>query len=149
MRLYQRPSARELLKHKFIRMAKKTSYLTELIERHERWKAEGGERIEEEERNHVEELYVRPVSSHYPPTPYPSPPNENTHVTPPHRIPPNPIRLLACAQQSISSHTDSRLCAFTGMEAPTPRTCGTLAQFVMLPPSDARRPTRCRSPGPR
>ncbi|RPD64687.1 Pkinase-domain-containing protein [Lentinus tigrinus ALCF2SS1-7] len=51
-----RPSARELLKHKFIRMAKKTNYLTELIERHERWKAEGGERIEEEERHHVEEL---------------------------------------------------------------------------------------------
>ncbi|KAF9453880.1 STE/STE20/YSK protein kinase [Macrolepiota fuliginosa MF-IS2] len=44
-----RPTARELLKHKFIRMAKKTSYLTELIDRHERWKAEGGERIEEEE----------------------------------------------------------------------------------------------------
>ncbi|TBU62536.1 Pkinase-domain-containing protein [Dichomitus squalens] len=51
-----RPSARELLKHKFIRMAKKTNYLTELIERHERWRAEGGDRIEEEERNHVEEL---------------------------------------------------------------------------------------------
>ncbi|CCJ29460.1 unnamed protein product [Pneumocystis jirovecii] len=32
-----RPSAKELLKHRFIRMAKKTSYLTELIERHERW----------------------------------------------------------------------------------------------------------------
>ena len=30
-------------------MAKKTSYLTELIERHERWKAEGGERLQEEE----------------------------------------------------------------------------------------------------
>ncbi|KIJ66445.1 hypothetical protein HYDPIDRAFT_174534 [Hydnomerulius pinastri MD-312] len=44
-----RPTARELLKHKFVRMAKKTSYLTELIERHERWKAEGGERLEEEE----------------------------------------------------------------------------------------------------
>ncbi|KAI6136199.1 kinase-like domain-containing protein [Pisolithus sp. B1] len=44
-----RPSARELLKHKFIRMAKKTIYLTELIERHERWKAEGGERLEEEQ----------------------------------------------------------------------------------------------------
>ena len=54
----QRPSARDLLKHKFIRMAKKTSYLTELIERHERWKAEGGERIEEEERHHQEDLYV-------------------------------------------------------------------------------------------
>ncbi|KAF9225309.1 Pkinase-domain-containing protein [Gyrodon lividus] len=44
-----RPTARELLKHKFVRLAKKTSYLTELIERHERWKAEGGERLEEEE----------------------------------------------------------------------------------------------------
>ncbi|KZT73272.1 Pkinase-domain-containing protein [Daedalea quercina L-15889] len=51
-----RPSARDLLKHKFVRMAKKTSYLTELIERHERWKAEGGERVEEEERQHVEDI---------------------------------------------------------------------------------------------
>lgn len=56
--VHQRPTARDLLKHKFVRMAKKTNYLTELIERHERWKAEGGERIEEEERHHVEDLYV-------------------------------------------------------------------------------------------
>jgi serine/threonine-protein kinase 24/25/MST4 len=47
----QRPTARDLLKHKFVRMAKKTSYLTELIERHERWKAEGGERQEEKDNN--------------------------------------------------------------------------------------------------
>lgn len=30
------------MKHKFVKLAKKTSYLTELIDRHERWKAEGG-----------------------------------------------------------------------------------------------------------
>ncbi|WWC73737.1 uncharacterized protein I206_107709 [Kwoniella pini CBS 10737] len=37
-----RPTAKDLLKHKFIRTARKASYLTELIERHEKWKAEGG-----------------------------------------------------------------------------------------------------------
>lgn len=35
----ERPSARELLKHPWIRKAKRTAYLTELIERHERWVA--------------------------------------------------------------------------------------------------------------
>jgi serine/threonine-protein kinase 24/25/MST4 len=35
----ERPSAKDLLKHPFIRKAKKTSYLTELIERHSRWSA--------------------------------------------------------------------------------------------------------------
>ncbi|KAM0326276.1 hypothetical protein ACHAQA_006873 [Verticillium albo-atrum] len=35
----ERPSAKELLKHTFIRRAKKTTYLTELIERHSRWAA--------------------------------------------------------------------------------------------------------------
>lgn len=39
-------------------MAKKTSYLTELIERHERWKAEGGERAEDDEQDLVSDLYV-------------------------------------------------------------------------------------------
>ncbi|RDA88674.1 hypothetical protein CP532_4022 [Ophiocordyceps camponoti-leonardi (nom. inval.)] len=33
----ERPLARDLLRHPFIRKAKKTSYLTELIERHSRW----------------------------------------------------------------------------------------------------------------
>ncbi|KAG5641636.1 hypothetical protein DXG03_004559 [Asterophora parasitica] len=52
----ERPTARDLLKHKFVRMAKKTNYLTELIERHDRWKAEGGERHEDEEQDHVSDL---------------------------------------------------------------------------------------------
>jgi len=47
------------LKHKFLRTARKTSYLTELIDRYERWKAEGGEKIEEEEsRPDVVEMYA-------------------------------------------------------------------------------------------
>ncbi|KIR41972.1 STE/STE20/YSK protein kinase, partial [Cryptococcus deuterogattii 99/473] len=37
-----RPTAKELLKHKFIKTAKKASYLTELIENYEKWKAEEG-----------------------------------------------------------------------------------------------------------
>jgi serine/threonine-protein kinase 24/25/MST4 len=39
-------------------MAKKTSYLTELIDRHERWKAEGGERQDDEEQDLISDLYV-------------------------------------------------------------------------------------------
>lgn len=40
---FQRPSARELLKHKFVKTARKASYLTELIERFEKFKSESGE----------------------------------------------------------------------------------------------------------
>ncbi|KAK3822564.1 MAG: kinase-like domain-containing protein [Linnemannia gamsii] len=43
----QRPSARDLMKHRFIRSAKKSSYLTELLELHERWLTEGGHRDDE------------------------------------------------------------------------------------------------------
>ncbi|KAI1806689.1 Pkinase-domain-containing protein [Daldinia bambusicola] len=49
----ERPVARDLLKHPFIRKAKKTSYLTELIERYNRWsathKTEEEENVEERE----------------------------------------------------------------------------------------------------
>jgi serine/threonine-protein kinase 24/25/MST4 len=46
----QRPPAKELLKHRYIKTAKKTSYLTELIERKERWFADG-HAVEEEDRD--------------------------------------------------------------------------------------------------
>jgi len=43
-------------------MAKKTSYLTELIDRHERWKAEGGERLDDEEQHKGPDMYVSPLA---------------------------------------------------------------------------------------
>ncbi|KAK4454528.1 putative ste ste20 ysk protein kinase [Podospora aff. communis PSN243] len=53
-----RPSAKELLKHPFIRRAKKTTYLTELIERHSRWSAthknEDEENLENDDGHYVE-----------------------------------------------------------------------------------------------
>ena len=45
----ERPSAKELLKHPFVKKAKKTTYLTELIERHERWQATHGSRSSDDE----------------------------------------------------------------------------------------------------
>ncbi|KAK5000938.1 Serine/threonine-protein kinase PAK 6 [Elasticomyces elasticus] len=40
----ERPSAKDLLRHPWIRRAKRTTYLTELIERNERWQARHGNR---------------------------------------------------------------------------------------------------------
>lgn len=45
----ERPSAKELLRHPFVRKAKKTTYLTELVERYERWQACHGARDGEDE----------------------------------------------------------------------------------------------------
>ncbi|KAJ9662300.1 Serine/threonine-protein kinase PAK 6 [Neophaeococcomyces mojaviensis] len=45
----ERPSAKELLKHPFVKRAKKTTYLTELIERHERWQTLHGNKSSEDE----------------------------------------------------------------------------------------------------
>jgi len=57
----ERPSAKELLKHPFIRKAKKTTYLTELIERHERWHATHGNRSLEDEDEYEREPAPRPT----------------------------------------------------------------------------------------
>jgi len=47
-------------------MAKKTNYLTELIERHERWKAEGGEKPDDRDqaRDYDESAALSLVSFH-------------------------------------------------------------------------------------
>jgi serine/threonine-protein kinase 24/25/MST4 len=55
----ERPSAKELLKHPFVKRAKKTTYLTELIERNERYMATRGGRSSDDEE---EEEDVRPAS---------------------------------------------------------------------------------------
>jgi hypothetical protein len=49
----QRPTVKELLKHKFIRLAKNTSHLAELMERHQRWKMQGALK-EEQDATHRE-----------------------------------------------------------------------------------------------
>lgn len=54
----ERPTAKELLKHPFVKRAKKTTYLTELIERHERWQAKYGNKLTEGEEE--EEDYSLP-----------------------------------------------------------------------------------------
>lgn len=38
----QRPTAKDLLKHAFIRQAKKTAFLVDLIDRYKSWKANHG-----------------------------------------------------------------------------------------------------------
>jgi serine/threonine-protein kinase 24/25/MST4 len=45
----ERPSAKDLLKHPFVRKAKKFQYLTELIERHERWQVLHKDKEQDEE----------------------------------------------------------------------------------------------------
>lgn len=75
-----RPTAKDLLKHPFVRKAKKPTYLTELIERYEHWQIShprGSEDESEDERDeqqhqsaHAEDLWdfgtVRPVNCRVP-----------------------------------------------------------------------------------
>lgn len=57
----ERPTAKELLKHRFIKAAKKTNFLTELIERRQRWnsvvgaKADDDEEEDDEDRNRTDD----------------------------------------------------------------------------------------------
>ncbi len=54
--------AQELLRHRFFKVARKTTTLTELIERYQRWRAEGGE--EEEINNDTTEYVCVCVNGH-------------------------------------------------------------------------------------
>ncbi|KAI9475561.1 MAG: kinase-like domain-containing protein [Benjaminiella poitrasii] len=51
-----RPTAKELLKHKFIKSSKKVAYLTELIEGHERWISANGRDIESSDEETTAEM---------------------------------------------------------------------------------------------
>ena len=53
----ERPTASDLLKHPFVRRAKRTTYLTELIERHERWQAVHGGRESDDDDGEQSEEY--------------------------------------------------------------------------------------------
>ncbi|KAB8210231.1 Protein kinase domain protein [Aspergillus parasiticus SU-1] len=59
----ERPSARELLEHPFIKRAKKTNYLTELIERYERWHAVYGNKNADEEDEPAYEPPPKPTNA--------------------------------------------------------------------------------------
>ncbi len=56
----QRPTVKDLLKNKWIAKAKKTSYLTELIERHRKWKEAGG-KDDDSDSDDSDKVYVPPV----------------------------------------------------------------------------------------
>ncbi|KAL4908126.1 hypothetical protein BDW74DRAFT_146896 [Aspergillus multicolor] len=56
----ERPTAKELLEHPFIKRAKKTNYLTELIERYERWQAVNGNKKNDEDDELDQEPSVGP-----------------------------------------------------------------------------------------
>lgn len=49
--IFQRPTAKELLKFPFIKKAKKNSYLIDLIDRYKKWKTQKGEESETESEN--------------------------------------------------------------------------------------------------
>ena len=40
--VFQRPSAKELIRHPFIKRARKNAFLQDLIDRYKRWKTERG-----------------------------------------------------------------------------------------------------------
>lgn len=61
----ERPSAKELLEHPFIKRAKRTTYLTELIERAERWQAtHRGQGDDQDEYAEVDEPVNEPTEEH-------------------------------------------------------------------------------------
>lgn len=60
----ERPSAKEMLEHPFIKKAKRTTYLTELIERAERWQATHRGNDDDDDYDEIEEPAEEPPENH-------------------------------------------------------------------------------------
>lgn len=150
----ERPSARELLKHPWVRRAKRTAYLTELIERHERWQATHGEDKEDEDddveyppaRNEVnEDLWdfgtVRPAGRRGHPAPGLRAMNESGMNSRTPQAPPSPTKRSVSNKENIDAEN---------MEALE----GSTIRGAMLPPPLPKTPSPTKkaqvlqSPGP-
>ncbi|KYQ89782.1 severin kinase [Tieghemostelium lacteum] len=100
----QRPTAKDLLKHKFIKTAKKTSCLTDLIERRLKWIQQNGNSNDDDEdidkdgkNNEEDDGWEFPTIKQKPSTPSPVVAQEKTQVL----QPPKPVPV----QQPISQPT--------------------------------------------
>ncbi|KAF7188331.1 Serine/threonine-protein kinase svkA [Pseudocercospora fuligena] len=151
----ERPSARDLLKHPWIRKAKRTAYLTELIERHERWQATHREDKDDDDDDLVEDSpsrqseqedlwdfgTVRPVGRRANPMPGLRAMNESGMNSRSSHVPSSPPKRSASNKENFGVEDSENLERGTVRGAmlppPLPKT-----------PSPSKRAAPLQSPGP-
>ncbi|KAJ3143844.1 putative protein serine/threonine kinase [Irineochytrium annulatum] len=101
-----RPSARDLLKHKFVKAAKKNSCLVDLIERHERWLSEAGNRQSDSDDDDLTRSPALPPHRVGGPRPQ-QPSNNPLPATPQSAHPPNP-NVISSIVDPILSQLEER-----------------------------------------